>query len=403
MISILFVDDEVMLLNSLRRMLRSKSSKWKMHFMDSGPKALELLKDEHIDIIVTDMRMPMMSGAELLKEVRKLYPHINRIILSGHADQEILIKSTQVAHQYIAKPIDSKKFIHILERAADFIGTLTNRGMISLVSKVESMPSPPENVQQVLNIINDETSSIKDVSEVVSKDMGMTSNLLKIVNSAFFGIPRRIAEAKDAIAFLGLDILKALVLSDHLFAVFDFKKLKGFSCSMLWEHCLQSAFIAKTLIKTHSEDQKEIDNTFIAGMLHDVGKLVLGYTLTEEFEKIIQISQAENRAIYKVEMERLGFTHAEVGTYFIGLWGMSQQLIEAIRFHHSPQSALETGDKVVIAILLADYFEHQFNVIHPDYDQPHIDMGLLDDLGLLDYFKNCQKIAEDYFTQNKEG
>jgi HD-like signal output (HDOD) protein len=229
--------------------------------------------------------------------------------------------------------------------------------------------------------------------------MGMTSNLLKIVNSAFFGMPRRIAETKDAIAFLGLDILKALVLSDHLFAVFDFKKLKGFSCSMLWQHCLKTAFFAKKLVASQTDDKKEIDNTFIAGMLHDVGKLVMGYTLTEEFQQIIEVSQSENRAVYKVEMDRLGFTHAEVGTYFIGLWGMPQQLVEAIRYHHQTKAALETGDKVVIAIHLADFFEHNLNVINQGYDKPEIDTETLNEFGLASHFQECKEIAEEYFTE----
>jgi HD-like signal output (HDOD) protein/AmiR/NasT family two-component response regulator len=382
MTRILFVDDEPMMLRSLKRMLLPQADQWRMSFAEGGKEALEVLEEGDVDIIVTDIRMPGLDGVQLLERVKEYYPHINRIVLSGHADDEMALKTTRLAHQYVAKPCDAGQLIEVLDRSAQLLSILDTRGVKEALAKIESLPSPPEQVQAIMELVRDESSSLKDIGRLIAGDMGMTSNILKLINSAFFGLPRRVSEITEAVVLLGMDIIKALVMTHYLFTTFEFKRMSSFSFELLWNHCLNTACMSRRITKSLTSDKTTIDDSFISGVLHDVGKLVLGFAYTEEYKGIILEARQNNQCVWKIESARLGFSHAEIGAYLIGLWGLPTKVLKAVQFHHEPANLTDPEDILTTAVHLADVMEHQLNVIHQNYDQPGFDLEFIAAQGL---------------------
>ena len=398
---ILFVDDEPKMLRALRRMLSQKRKEWGMSFVDTGQAALELLEKERYDIIVTDMRMPGISGDKLLVKVKDAYPEVIRIVLSGHSDQEEIMKTVRLAHQYLAKPCDADVLINTISKSARFRLYLDDPRLNKLVSSIEMLPSPNMRFLEIMENLESDDVSLRKIGQIISRDMGLSTNILKLVNSSFFSIPRRVASVVDAVVFLGLDIIKGLILTHHLFSVFDFSKLPNLSYELLWNHSTYAACMGQAIIKTETGDQTAVDETFIAGLMHDVGKLVLGYVMKEEYEAVIAEARTSNRRLWKVEREHLGFSHAEVGAYLVGLWGMSENLVETIQYHHHPEQSTQEGLAMLAAIHVADVLDHQLRVIHNNYDRPEFSEEFLKKGGFMGKIESWQGVCRELLDSDK--
>lgn len=334
---ILFVDDEPRVLMSIRRMLHGMRNEWDMHFAERGSDALDMLAEEPFDVIMTDIRMPDMDGAQLLSEVKKAYPNMVRIILSGHSEKEMIFKSVRPAHQYLSKPCDANILKSTVSRACALRELLAKESLKSVVSAMDSLPSLPSLYAQIMDELRNENSSMQELGEIISKDLGMATKILQLVNSAFFGIPRHIEKPVHAVNLLGIDTVKALVLSVEVFSEFEQNKLKAFDIESLWNHSIMTGELAMEIAKTEEADKQMINDAYMAGLLHDVGKLILADHFPDEQREIIELVKKENIPLNDSETRVLGAGHAEVGAYLLGLWGMTDPIVEAVAFHHNPQ------------------------------------------------------------------
>ena len=226
---ILFVDDEPLILQALQRMLRSMRDEWEMEFAEGGGQALERMAQIHFDVVVSDMRMPGMNGADLLAEVMKRHPHTVRIILSGHADKELILKCIGSTHQYLAKPCDAEALKATVRRASAVETRLKDETLRKLVGSMDRLPSIPTLYTEILDALRDPEVSLEAIGEIVGKDPAMTAKILKLVNSAFFGLRRQIASSTQAANFLGLDTIRSLVLSINAFSQFEAVQYETFS------------------------------------------------------------------------------------------------------------------------------------------------------------------------------
>ncbi|MBU2453622.1 MAG: HDOD domain-containing protein, partial [Proteobacteria bacterium] len=216
---ILFVDDELNILKGLQRSLRPLRQYWDMEFSEGAVNALELLEKQSFDVIVSDMRMPQMDGATLLKIVQEKYPTMVRIVLSGYSDQEMTMKSVKSAHQYLSKPCDKKVLITAITRACSLQDLLNKKPLQHLLGGIESMPSIPALYAQIMEELRSAEASTASVGKIIAKDMGMTAKVLQLVNSSFFGIPRHISNVTEAVVMLGMDVVKSLVLGIEVFSM----------------------------------------------------------------------------------------------------------------------------------------------------------------------------------------
>lgn len=355
---VLFVDDEPNILQGLRRMLRPMRSEWDMQFVDSPEAAIERIGSDSFDVVVTDMRMPGMDGAQLLNEIMKADPKIARIVLSGQTDQEAALRSACTAHQFLAKPCDTDMLKDAIQRACQLRGLLAEPTLVSVASGLGALPSVPDIYAELTQEMGSEDVSIKRIGEIISKDVAMTAKILQLVNSAFFGLPRRVQDAEEAVTFLGTDVIRGLVLSNAAFEIFD-ADCEGFSIEALWQHSLTVGALARDIAKLESAGKATIDEALIAGMLHDVGQLVLAAAIPEKYGEALRLARDTNVPLREAENSTIGCGHSEVGAYLMGLWGLPDGVIEAIAYHDEPGRCPMTQMTPLIAVHAANALVHR--------------------------------------------
>lgn len=379
MIKILFVDDEPLVLEGLQRMLRPMRHEWEMSFAESGAAALELMAATPRDVVVSDMRMPGMDGAQLLAEVTRLHPRTVRLVLSGYADQELIMKSVGLAHQYLSKPCSAEQIMAAIEQACASRDLLTNESLQRLIARMDSLPSLPSLYTQLVSELKSPDASIKRVGEIISLDLGMTAKILQMVNSAFFGLRRRVSNPGDAAMFLGIDTIMSLVLAIHVFSQFNETSVQGFSPQALWAQGMAAGQSAKRIVKAEGQDTKMSEAAFTAGLLHDVGKVVLATSLPEWYGEAFRLEREEHFPFIEAELQVLGATHAEVGAYLLGLWGLPDAVVEAVAYHHRPGKCPSQAFGPLTAVHVADAFAHEAQGEEPSGG---CDMEYLAGLGL---------------------
>lgn len=357
---ILFVDDDPNVLRGLKRSLRSQHNDWDMSFAQGGQAVMELPKDSNFDAVVTDLHMPGIDGLQVVQELKKNHPEIICIILSGHSDEKMIMQSTGLAHQFLAKPCTTKKLVDMLNRLLSLKDFLGDQRLQSLIAGLNSLPSIPETYNKILQQLASPNYSLKMISETIQQDPAMTAKILQIVNSAFFGLGHHISNTGEAVSLLGQDIIKSLVLSIGIFSQFDDKNIAedGFSLQKLWQHSLKIADLAKRIAIAENADKKMIDNCYLAGLLHDIGILILEEHFHDDYEKARELSKTQAIPLYQAEYEIFGATHAAVGAYLLGLWALDDSVVEAAAFHHYPMlSGRKEEFCPLFAVHIADKLE----------------------------------------------
>ncbi|MFK5892588.1 MAG: response regulator [Pseudomonadota bacterium] len=350
---ILFVDDEKNILQGLRRTLRSQRHQWEMFFAESGSEALIFLKKNSFDAIVSDMRMPNMDGAQLLDEVKRLYPDIVRFVLSGHSDQELIMRSVGPSHQYLAKPCEVDVLISCLEEAFTLQSLLSSERLRTVVSGMSSLPSLPDIYQSVTEEISSNDGSIYSVGKLVVQDPSMSAKVLQLVNSAYFGISRSVTSPTEAANFLGLDILKALILSEGVFSQFDKATVRNLSLCNIKNRSMLLANRARKISQIETDNDTLDGQAFLSGLLHDIGSLILASNMPKEYIQSRQLV-TELVSISDAEKQVFGATHAEIGAYILGLWGLDNDVVAAVAYHHSPESNPSLKFSALTALFIAD-------------------------------------------------
>lgn len=400
---ILFVDDEAGILNGLRLSLRLQRAKWDMDFALGGPNALEALSKTPYNVIVTDMRMPGMDGAQVLAEARRLQPHCVRIILSGFADNENVLKAVKPAHLYLSKPCRSEVLIKAIEKALDLDGLLASEGLRALAARLESLPALPHLYTELEQALYRGNVPLARLGEIIGRDAGMAATILRLVNSAFFGLPRRVTSIQHAVNLLGENILRTLVLTVHLFTVLDNARTPDFSVRLLWEHSFRTGSFAKAIALAEGADPQDREDCFIAGMLHDVGKLVLLMGLAAEYEAILARVRSEALPLYAAEQAALAADHAAIGGYLLNLWGFPRTVLTAVSQHHAPAHLDWTVFSPQTAVAAANVLEHELVRLHPDYavhalEAPPVAVARLDA-----WREICRRKFDEEATAREEG
>lgn len=379
--TVLFVDDEPLVLKGLQRMLRAERQNWTLRFAGSGREALSLLSREAFDAVVTDLRMPEMDGAELLKTIMQLHPHMVRIVLSGEMDPGMMLRAVRCAHQVLAKPCSADSLKATLARAFSLRRMISSRKLQTLLSGLESLPSLPALYTEILVEIQSSNASPIKIGQIIARDVGMTAKILQLINSAFFGLPRRILIPHEAVSLLGYDTVKALVLSAKIFSQFDPNRIAGLSLHALWQHSQAAALCARSIMAADQQARRSWDEAFTAGVLHDLGKLVLAQNFPDRYRAVLEQARDSRRPVWELEAECFGASHAELGAFLLGLWGLGEEVIAAIAHHHRPQEE-SSPSRVTAVVYAANLLEHRLSAAMADTPEAAVDEDHLRRLGI---------------------
>lgn len=398
---ILFVDDDVNLLSGLKRMLRSMRKEFDLQFAENGMEALEKMTEETFDIVVSDMRMPGMDGAELLTKIQTLPPYSIRIMLTGQADETSILRTVGVVHQFLAKPCEPDHLKTVLLRASALHTLITQGALKEIVSGIDTLPSIPEVYRKLRQAMADPDVPISRIADIIEEDIAMSAKVLQLVNSAFFGLFQTIKSPAHAVKLLGGDTIKSLVLGAGAFTEIKTSS-KIFPVQQLWAHSMAVAGCAKQIAMSESSDKTLIDNCFIGGMLHDIGKLVLLAKLRTRYEEAVLLAQKDTLHLRAAEKKILGSPHGDIGAYLMGLWGMPGPVIEAIGFHHRLDNYPGTDFSPAVAVHAADAF---CNEIRPDkvIGMKHdLDINQLSRLGLTENIDKWRELCIEFSAQEDD-
>mgnify|MGYP000946977909 CR=1 FL=1 len=349
--SILFVDDEPQILEGLRHRLHRQRARWEMAFVASGNDALQYLAEHPVDVLITDMRMPGMDGAQLLQIVQSRHPGVVRIVLSGHAELEASLRAIPVAHQFLNKPSEPGELENVVERACALQSLVNDDTVRSLVGQIGALPPAPRIYGRLMAALAADKCTAAEVAKLLSQDVAISAKTLQMVNSAFFRLSRKVTKVEEAVVYLGLNTIKQIVLAAEVFqgAQSPLSKL-GNRLDVLQSHAVAVAQIASNMFK----DKSTREDAFTAGLLHDVGKMLLLMSMADRCLKLEDLARERGLLLYQCEREEWGATHAEVGAYLLGLWGLPYPLIETVGNHHEPRRVTSQGFGVLAAVHLAD-------------------------------------------------
>jgi HD-like signal output (HDOD) protein/CheY-like chemotaxis protein len=371
-IRIVFVDDELDILQAMRRTLRGMKDEWTMEFVSSGAAALESLAKAPADVIVSDMRMPGMDGWQLLAAVKKLYPQTVRLVLSGSAESGSVMRAVGTAQLYLAKPCESGVLKAAIVQTQMLRQLLSSDQLASLVGGVGTLPSAPTQFQDMVACLQDPAASLADAARVIGRDVAMTANILKLVNSAFFGSRRPITTTDRAVAYLGMDTIGALVLGHGVFKSGVATGIPGFSLEQLWQHSLQTGVAARAIAMSENLAAALAGEAFLAGVLHDVGKIIFA-------TKAASLPSGAGGIGVDV-VAQMEAHHAEVGAYLLGLWGFPNPIVDAVAFHHAPSHSADKGLGLAGIVHVADWLVHQET--ESSLESPALEPQFLEGLGL---------------------
>ncbi|MEL6908289.1 MAG: response regulator, partial [Planctomycetota bacterium] len=333
---------------------------------------------EPVDVVVTDMRMPGMDGAALLERVCLRSPRTVRIILSGMADKESTLRSVTVSHQFLSKPCDPKELVAVVERTCELQRILEADRLREVVGRVKSLPLLPATTAALMEALRREEPELDEIADIVTRDVGLAANVLKLANSSYFGARKEIADIHQATVYLGMFTIRDLVLSAEVFTTFEGLAVDR---QLLMQEQQRAEQIAQLAREIAGEGDLG-DNAFLAGMLHDVGVLVQASHLPADFERINDFIRSDDEHRSSVERDVLGVTHGEIGAYLLGVWGLPYEIVEAVAFHHEP-SRVPNAERheILTAVHVADAFVEGF-AARAEGSAPALDHGYLARVGV---------------------
>jgi putative nucleotidyltransferase with HDIG domain len=393
---ILFVDDEPRVLEGLEDLLARHRRKWEMGFAPGGAAALERMRQTPYDVIVTDMRMPEMDGATLLRIVKDEHPETVRFVLSGHSEMEATMRTVPVAHQFLHKPCDADILEKAVERACDLQSITNDEGIRKVVGKLQRLPSLPTVYAALQRTLADERSGAKDVARIIEQDIGMSAKVLQLVNSAFFGLGRRITTILDAVVYLGSGMVQKIVLATEVFKSGGSAKYGGLSLEALRDHSVLTASIAQRIL---SSDKKQAEDAWAAGLLHDVGKLVLASEMPDHLTGAMALATKTGQTLWQAEQELYAVSHAEVGAYLLGLWGLPYPIVEAVANHHMPERVQHPGLDVVTAVHVANALALECTPGGEAASQAALNSDYITGLGIAHHLPRWRESAQELACQ----
>lgn len=346
-LDVLFVDDESRILDGLRRQLRPLRSEWTMRFAESGHEALQMLEAMPADVVVADMRMPSMTGSALLRLVQAKWPQTLRIILSGQTDQAELIKDIGAIHQFLQKPCDPTVLQSAIRRAYGTRELIESPNLRRISAGVSSLPIVPENLRELLSALGEEASA-STITEIIEHDMALTTKVLQLVNTSFFGIPRKVTCAKEAVTLLGTKSIRTLAVATWAFESVAQTETCGDEIRALWLLSTAAGARAEALARAANASADVISLSMLAGTLSLIGRALLLRYSPDTFKNALHAAESGER-LHLAESKHCGVPQQHIGGYALGLWAFPDEVVEAVTYQATPSmSSVNTSSHPLV-------------------------------------------------------
>ena len=362
---------------------RALEQEWSVQLVAGPDAALAAMTAHPADVVVADCALPEANqGVELLDRIHADFPKTIRILLAGELDNERRMADVAGSHLILPKPCDIKTLTSAIQRALAIDHWLTNDSLRQLVSRLRTFPIVPSLYLEVISALKSPHVTTVEVGGIIAKDMAMMTKLLQVTNSACFGLPRKISDPVEAVGILGFETVKSMVITLKLLSQYDKVRPVYFSIDRLWRHSTEVARLSRMLAFAQEDDPALAESAFTAGLMHDLGKLVLASNFDEQYSGAQALARHQQIPLWEVEKQIFGASHGEIGAYLLGLWGMPLDLVEAAALHHNPSRCLAKRFTPLTAVHVANALLYEARPDKEGFVPAQIDEAYLAELGL---------------------
>jgi HD-like signal output (HDOD) protein len=398
-LSILYLEEDPRQVAELIRELGQKSE-WQVAHAKTPQEAKAIAAKQPIDVALLSATMGDMDPVAVAEELTQIHKKITIFVLAPDAEAGGGLAYASGRFQWLTKPCPPETLISAVERMAALVSWLTNNTTIDLVAGLHSLPTMPSNYQGVIRAIHSPNSSIQEIADAVEKDMGITSRVLQVANSAYYGYSKKITSPMEASMLLGIDTLKSLVRYTHVLNNFPQTPATNAVFDAVWRHSAGVAAVARKIVVLQTNDEALGDEAFTAALLHDIGKVVLTSLKPEEYKAVIRQAAESKIPIHNVERIKLQTTHAETGAYLLSLWGIPFSILEAVAWHHYPRECREKKFSALTAVHVANVAEHQRQQTDDQRTIPTLDEVYLREVGVWEEAQEWVKLRPDRAASN---
>ncbi len=390
---VLVVSDDPAALLGLRRMLDPLAREWEI-LTERGAKAtLARLDLARADVLIVDRVQAEMRRDDLLVEVRRRFPSTVRVVLVDATEQGELARLAALSHRVLAKPVDSDELQTVVRRTHSLRELLRSPSLTAVVGRMGTVPALSDLYTRIAEELAYPDYSLAAVGALVSQDVGIAAKLIQMANSALLGLRRPAGSPAQAVRVLGADLTRTLVLAADLFSRYNPATLRPFSIDALWDHSRQIADLASRIATAERAGERTVRDAALAGLFHDIGQLTMVSQLPGPYREVFELRARENLTTAAAEKRVFGATHAEVGGYLLGLWGLHDSLVEAVAWHHEPSGCPGNTFSALTAVHVADAITRAAEGARPDRDY-------LARLGMEDRLLEWIRISEQPPTSN---
>jgi HD-like signal output (HDOD) protein/CheY-like chemotaxis protein len=379
---ILFVGDNSSLRAEFQLPFSAADCTWTAEFARTGAEAVGWVARSEFDAVFADARLPQLSGLEVLDQIALRQPKALRIIQTEITDTANTLQCIGRAHHHVVGPCTGATITKLLHQALTMESWLPSEALQGLLGQMRHIPSPPSLYFQIADELKSSEASIETIGNLISQDPALTAKLLQLANSAMFGLQLTVSNPMEAVGYIGLETTQALVLLSHSFAGFDQKQLGDFSIESLWQHSVWTGHFARRIALAEKCDPDSVAQAFVAGLLHDIGKLLFAANLPKAFASALELASLQNRPLWEVEAQVFGANHAEIGGCLLGIWGLPAPIVDAVAYHHFPIRLLTQPFSPLTATFAANIFEHSARHGESMTGDPELDPDYLKSVGL---------------------
>lgn len=363
---VLFATDDPGALRAFRTAFPPQQRDWDTVVARGGTDALKKVEGDPFDALVIDARLSGAPCSDVLLEVRRRNPPTARIVLADASSASELVRLVALAHRVLPKPFDPAELRGSVQRAFALRELLHSPALASVVGRLSSVPALSTVYARIAEELTMPDFSLAAVGELVSQDVAIAARLIQMANSALVGLRKPTANPYQAVRILGADLTRTLVLAADLFSRYNPQALRPFSIESLWEHSQAVAELAAAVASDVRADERVVREAALGGLLHDIGQLTLASHLSGPYKEVLSLTRIENVPNIEAEQRVLGTTHAEVGAYLLGLWGLPDGVVEAVAWHHHPGKCPGTVFTALTAVHVADMIVHADHGARPD-------------------------------------
>jgi HD-like signal output (HDOD) protein len=382
------------------RDLHRLQQSWGFQFVPDAAQAVAALHEEFHAIIIQAAVAAESTVAEALKKVPA---KTVRVVLCDTSDRSEVARWSVTGANPVSQSTDASNLAATINRTARVQEWMTDAGIKKLLALCKKLPAMPKLYSQVSKELSSPNGSIDVVAQLIAQDPVMTAKILQVVNSAFFALGRQVSEPADAVMFLGAERTRSLILLAGVFTQFDGVGCPGFMPEPIWNHSLQVGALARTITMAETKNAKLAEAAFTAGLVHDMGKLILAANVPAMCNSIGQLHKSKQLTQREAETQVLGTTHAELAACLLGSWGLPLPVLEAVAWHHHPTRSPDKGFTLLTAVHAANVFAYEVGcgsgtaALPETFDHPYLlQIGLGDNRN--DWRKACnvpQRIEED--------